>query len=628
MRGYEAEEGNNPEREEDKDPRDQERAQPEAGEGEGAETETEEGENRDGQVYLRDGQVVVEPPRGQGQAARVVASSGVELVVNGVPVDELLARDPEDRIEVAPREDPGRREVQVQVSPDRLAALIRILYDPGVRHILPRDTEPAPQLNLVGEKEPVQPPLTEEELVQELTAAGVVYGVDHEALGQALAREGDDPVVAARGDPPGDSSDGWVELLFSTEERVVLASADDKEKVDHRNRVYIPSVKAGEVVAIKHAPQTGSPGRAVTGETLEARVPRDTEIVAGSGVELSEDGKMALATAAGRPVVEGKGRVRILPVLSQRGDVDVSTGNIRFDGDVEIFGSVAEGMKVEAGGSVVVRGHVNHARVEAGRGVVVEGNVVGGQVRAGGPGALYDRVLDLLRHLEEDLEQLDQGLEQLIQVVEAKAGVAPERHGPLVQTLVEHKLKDLPRRIQELCELFRGEEDIDEEWKQVAKGMQQAFWGLKVQELSRCDVVEMRTRGAEWREELEAREAEAADVAVRYAQNARIEATGDIDVQGQGCYHSQLVAAGKVTVLGNPGFVRGGATQARVKVEVNQAGSPGGTPTVVATTADGFIEIQTAHPSVVVQAGEKKTRFDRETHGVNARLVKGELVLF
>ena len=64
-----------------------------------------------------------------------------------------------------------------------------------------------------------------------------------------------------------------------------------------------------------------------------------------------------VATIPGRPVLE-KGVVSVAPVLTIPGDVDADTGNIRFDGDVIIRGSVREGLKVVAGRDIIIGGVV------------------------------------------------------------------------------------------------------------------------------------------------------------------------------------------------------------------------------------------------------------------------------
>ncbi len=58
------------------------------------------------------------------------------------------------------------------------------------------------------------------------------------------------------------------------------------------------------------------------------------------------------------------GKMTISPVLSIKGDVDLSTGNIDFAGDVVIQGSVQEGFFVKAGGNVDIAGMISGGNVQ------------------------------------------------------------------------------------------------------------------------------------------------------------------------------------------------------------------------------------------------------------------------
>ena len=68
---------------------------------------------------------------------------------------------------------------------------------------------------------------------------------------------------------------------------------------------------------------------------------------------------------------------QVSPLLEIQGDVDYSTGNIDFSGDVHICGDVRENFTVHAQGTVTVDGLVEAATVEAGGDLVIARGVVG-----------------------------------------------------------------------------------------------------------------------------------------------------------------------------------------------------------------------------------------------------------
>jgi uncharacterized protein (DUF342 family) len=87
------------------------------------------------------------------------------------------------------------------------------------------------------------------------------------------------------------------------------------------------------------------------------------------------------------PLVEGNS-IQLSQLLEHKGDVNLTSGNIRFDGDVVITGSIDVGAVVEATGHITVNGSIRAALVTSRRGsvVVTEGIVTGdkGLVSAAG----------------------------------------------------------------------------------------------------------------------------------------------------------------------------------------------------------------------------------------------------
>jgi hypothetical protein len=67
----------------------------------------------------------------------------------------------------------------------------------------------------------------------------------------------------------------------------------------------------------------------------------------------------------------------VRPLLDIPGDVDYSTGNIDYRGDVHIHGDVRENFFVRATGTVTVDGTVEAANVEAGGDLIVSSGVMG-----------------------------------------------------------------------------------------------------------------------------------------------------------------------------------------------------------------------------------------------------------
>jgi hypothetical protein len=82
-----------------------------------------------------------------------------------------------------------------------------------------------------------------------------------------------------------------------------------------------------------------------------------------------------VAIVPGQPTVIKNG-VKVNPVLDVE-NVDLSTGNLSFEGTVRVSGDVLTGMKMNVGGDVVINGTVEAAEIVAGGSVTVKGGVIG-----------------------------------------------------------------------------------------------------------------------------------------------------------------------------------------------------------------------------------------------------------
>jgi uncharacterized protein (DUF342 family) len=150
--------------------------------------------------------------------------------------------------------------------------------------------------------------------------------------------------------------------------------------MDH---TIIPTVEVGDVLAIKTTPAIpGKDGIAVTGEVIKAREGKDIPLKVGNGAVLLDNDTKVVAISQGRPVYK-KGVISVIPALVISHDVDATTGNINFDGDVVVKGNISDNMKVSAGGDITIFGNVFHATLYAKGNIRVYGNITNSKITAG-----------------------------------------------------------------------------------------------------------------------------------------------------------------------------------------------------------------------------------------------------
>lgn len=228
--------------------------------------------------------------------------------------------------------------------------------------------------------------LTVEDLIHGLAQQGIVSGVRRDNLASYLAiGEFDAPVVAAAGTPPRHGRDASITYLFKTTHSIEFKE-DEKGKVDFHELGLIQSVSANAPLAVKNPAEPGVPGEDIYGHILPARSGQDRELHAGKNTRVDSEGVRLLAETDGGVSLIGNA-VHVEPVCRIDGDVALATGNIDFDGTVEILGRVADGFRVKATGDIVVAKTVEAAQLEAAGNIIVRGGVLGhgrGTLVAGG----------------------------------------------------------------------------------------------------------------------------------------------------------------------------------------------------------------------------------------------------
>ncbi len=220
--------------------------------------------------------------------------------------------------------------------------------------------------------------LTRDILCQALEEQGIIYGVDARLTDRLSHDENRyfNLFLAARGKPAFDGKNGnIVDYVPRVIERVL--EVDEYDQVDYAALNLIHNVKEGQEICRLIRPTEGEPGRTVLDQEIPAKSGKSVPLPKGRNTELSEDGDALVASMSGH--VEFTGRsFQVKPVLDIPGDVDFSTGNIKFLGDVNIKGDVLSGFTVRAMGNIWVGGVIEAgSTVEAGGDLTVVKGILG-----------------------------------------------------------------------------------------------------------------------------------------------------------------------------------------------------------------------------------------------------------
>ncbi|MEW5954396.1 MAG: FapA family protein [Bacillota bacterium] len=461
-------------------------------------------------------------------------------------------------------------------------------------------------------------------LLDLLTSKGVVYGINKDILADlAFSRHAGLTLVAA-GTPPGEPEDERVQLLFKENIESVLGS-DSKDKIDYREIFKIPSVEPGTLLAVKHPGRPGTAGTAVTGEKTPPREPVAIELRPGKGAELTKDGQGVKSTGSGRPWAVTRGRVvqvGIEPAYRHQGDVDMKTGNIRFKGRVEITGNITDGMEVQVTDKLNVAGFVSKARILSGGDIHIIKTITGSTVRAGGNSATYAA---FEKSFEELLVQLTSLNNAVVQLYSASPAFQEKGFGQVVMALLDKNKKftgvhKLARYTQDM--VTRCKVDLPEILLKTA-GSLESLKGIHVLNLKNFDdLLANLNAGLQVIRELKENKA---SVRVSSIRNSVVETTGNILVDGQGCFSSRLIALGMIQIQG---VFRGGELYAREGIAAGELGAPIGTVTMARVDDRATIKARIVHPGTLLQVGNRKYEVIVTTQPVRARLNRqGDLIL-
>lgn len=227
---------------------------------------------------------------------------------------------------------------------------------------------------------PEDTPYTVEQLVSLLSERNIRQGLNLSSLQMLLKKElYGEPVVVARGKEAVNGTDGFFTYHFKTEKKDNKPTILPDGSVDYFNNSVYEFTTADTLLA-EYTPATpGEYGYTVTGKLMIPKRGKDLPILRGKGFRISEDNKKYYAAASGQIDFQDN-KLNIIDCLSIPKDLDLSVGNINFDGNVEVMGNVIPNMTIRATGYVKVNGYVEAASIYAGGDVVLAKGIQGGGI--------------------------------------------------------------------------------------------------------------------------------------------------------------------------------------------------------------------------------------------------------
>lgn len=184
-------------------------------------------------------------------------------------------------------------------------------------------------------------------LLDFLVQQNIIQGIKEDEVIEAwISGSGKEKLLVAKGRDPVHGTDGFISFQFKkdfTNPGKLMADGT----IDFRDRGEIPFAVKGQELARKIPAQAGKNGTSIYGTDILAQEPKEPVFIAGSGTQLSQDGLLISAALDGQPHVDALGTITVNPELMIKGDVDFETGNIDFNGNIIVKGTVKQGFKVK-----------------------------------------------------------------------------------------------------------------------------------------------------------------------------------------------------------------------------------------------------------------------------------------
>lgn len=212
------------------------------------------------------------------------------------------------------------------------------------------------------------------EVMDALSGAGVKMGIDNDIIHNIIENHVyDKDVIVAHGKPVENGTDGHFIFNFQTRlDKKPVVKEDGT--VDYYNVKKFEITQKGDKLAEYVPPTSGVFGYNVCGSLLTPKPGKPKSRLRGRGFDVSEDGNIYTAACNGK-IQYCNNELNIINILEIRGNVDVSVGNIEFNGDVKISGNVLNGVRIDAKGSIFIGGRVEDATIISGCDVIINNGV-------------------------------------------------------------------------------------------------------------------------------------------------------------------------------------------------------------------------------------------------------------
>lgn len=537
----------------------------------------------------------------------IKARKNINLFINGEKCENYKAYEvtSKDVIICTCEKTEASRRVNITTSNDKMKAYMTVEYVPESEYKL-KDKEAffnlAISTEIVSQKEPVHFNIIE--LQKILKENGIVYGIIEENLEMIL--EGcSEEFLVAEGRKPVNDIPSEVKLFF-TPTQMSFPDVDSNENVDYKNLFRISNVNAGDKIAEIIPEIIGEDGRNIFGQVIKRDYIRKLPINAVSGCEIMDNDIIAL--------IDGKAHianrnVSVNPIYTVE-SVNMSTCNIKFYGDIEVYDSVDDNMSVNAGGSLDVTQNVNTSNVVTGGEITILGNAINSKILSGQIDIRKKEYADILTEFKNVISQMIQVIKQL------KLNNGKFQNNDFIRTLTESNFRDFQRLALNIVSLNIKNKTKRNKLVDFIKDNVLGYNILNLTSLN--DILTLVNILDNEIEYYDKNIIVPLDIRIKYCQDCDIKATGNIIIGGQGAYVSRLSAMKDIIFTRSDSVARGGILSAGGNISAGIVGNNAYVKTTLMVPEYGKISAAAVFRNTVLCFGKTKMILEEDYKNINA----------
>lgn len=522
---------------------------------------------------------------------------GINLFINGVMVPYGLKYriTSSDEIKYEPQVIEPTRKMQLEISEDKMEARLTVIYKKGYTFRLV-DKPWLKNLALRAEKIKSEEykQYRVDEVKELLSKEKIKFGINISKIFQAILGTGEEGIIVAQGIKCVNDKPKRLELCINTEERKI--KDDNKTTLNYRNRVILPNVEEGQVIAKVVQRIEGNNGEDIYGKVLKKKSIKDPKLLVGEGCEIRDD--VVIAQYSGRPVF--KSNILTISKTLTLNTVNIKTGDVNFSGNVIVNGKVESGSNIKCGGFLQINGTIDNSKIVSNGDSTYKSAILNSVILTGAYDVEKTTYLNILKEFLKNIKSLLDVAENLYDKATGKS------IGEIIEFLIEQRYKEINKLGVQI----------------LAHNIKLGITDSSVLDFIRTKLLNMGAVNIKsinqfilFKEEIENIIDDLStdaviklDCTLSYIQKCAVKATGNVFIKGMGSYQSQIYALESVIYEDKDAICRGGTIQAvNGDIKLGTVGSMGGIKTEInCNNTKGVIEVEVAYAGTLFIIGRMK----------------------